>query len=181
MSTTHIAFIAKQTIPIEFNSIVVREDGTLERQSPGRPVEFRFVYAGIPFDAHAQYVGNQPVLHLSGEVGPVPYSAESIPVRRASHAVLRASWTLPHSRLVAWPGGRIRAIGKMPLPAPLTPVGIITAVTSMILDLKPYLDLIAELLPMRFAAGPNDWEDALPTTSPPTAPAGGGANWPSAH
>lgn len=152
MQSTHVAYIAKQPIPIEFNTIVVREDGSVERYSPGRPVAFQFAFLGIPFTAHTQTEDDHPILHLSGEVGPVPYSAESIPVRRATHAILRATWSLPHVRLVAWPAGRIRATGRIPLSRPLTPVALISAVASVMLDLRPYLDLLGEFLPERAKA-----------------------------
>ncbi|WP_119459682.1 hypothetical protein [Rhodospirillaceae bacterium SYSU D60014] len=152
MQSTHIAFIAKQPIPIEFNTIVVREDGSVERHIPGRPVTFQFAYLGIPFTAHTQTEDNRPVLHLKGEVGPAPYSAESISARRATHAILRASWSLPHGRLVAWPGGRISVTGRVPLPRPLTPVALISAAVSVLLDLRPYLDLLGEFLPGRAEA-----------------------------
>lgn len=152
MQSTHIAFIAKQPIPIEFNTIVVREDGSVERHIPGRPVTFRFSYLGIPFTAHTQTEDDHPVLHLDGEVCPAPYSAESIPARRATHAILRASWSLPHGRLIAWPGGYIRATGRIPLPRPLTPVALISAVVSTLLDLRPYLDLLDEFRPGRAEA-----------------------------
>lgn len=156
MGTTHIAFIAKQQLPLEFNTIVVRDDGSLEQYRPGRPVEFRFAYGGTAFAARTQSADDRPILHLSGEVGPVPYSAESIPVRRAAHALLRASWSLPHSRLIARPDARIQAVGRMPLPAPLTPGALITAATAMVLDLKPYIELLAELLPAaRSETGPD--------------------------
>lgn len=105
-----------------------------------KPFDFQFVYRGIPLGAHIS-AGEAPILEISGEVGPLPFTAESGEARRHLMAVVEAAnAALGNPFRVA--GGQISVDIAMPLSWPLAAVGVVTSVSLLLVRLKPYLECI---------------------------------------
>ena len=65
----------------------------------GGLVEFQFSYMDVRFSANTRQIQSGPIVQISGEVGPLPYSAEGIEIRRSTMAIIDASQSLDHTRL----------------------------------------------------------------------------------
>jgi len=68
-------------------------------------------------------------------------------LRRAVHAVIEASQFLSYSRLVVTKQKRICCIGKTSVATPSTPTEIISGAVEIMLEIRPYLDMLAEIMP----------------------------------
>ena len=150
MTTDRTDFVSKHQLPIEVNSFVVHPDGSVARVDPRRrPFAFDFAYQGVAFAARMRLEDDRPFLQLRGECGPLPYSVESIALRRDAFAVLLATRSLPHGRLALCVDRRIHAVGDIPLRTPLTPTNVIAAAAQLLLEIKPYIELLRDLLQPR--------------------------------
>jgi len=150
MTTDRVDLVSKHQLPIEVNSFVVQADGSVARQDPRqRPFAFDFAYHGVAFAARMRLEDDRPFLQLRGECGPLPYSVESIALRRDAFAVLLATRSLPHGRLALCVDRRIHAVGDIPLRTPLTPTNVIAAAAQLLLEIKPYIELLRDLLQPR--------------------------------
>jgi hypothetical protein len=78
---------------------------------------------------------------------PLPYSIESRERRQRALTLLRATRDLPHTRLLTGTDMSMRAVGELAVERPLTSGRLIGAVTVLLLELMPYLALMAEFLP----------------------------------
>jgi hypothetical protein len=119
-----------------------------EADSLGRalsPAQFDFTYRQIRFACRCDETAGQPHLKLVGDVGPLPFSAESPTARAAIQAIVdSANATLgPVFRLT---NGRVLLGGEGDLPSPVTATDLISAVVRFVLPARPYLELIAEVV-----------------------------------
>lgn len=110
-----------------------------------REFNVRFSYRKVPFSAHFHSDGDEGRIDVSGDVGPMPFSAESSLARSELQTVLDAAndhfgeTFLIHE-------GRIRLVGTVPVPLPVGAVGLITALTLLLLKWRPYLETIEVFL-----------------------------------
>lgn len=101
-----------------------------------------FVYRDIHFAARYEGKDESGHMRLAGDVGPMPFSAES-PAARAGLAriIVRANDHLgPVFRLVH---GRVTMGGGRDLAGPVTPSDLMAAVAAILIPAVPYLDLMA--------------------------------------
>lgn len=110
---------------------------------PGGIIQFDFSYRDIRFTCRYQDEnGGGGTLRLAGDVGPLPFSAES-PAARAGLAqiVLDANDVLgPTFRFSQ---GRILLLAGEPVMPPLTATNVVAAAATILVPATPYLDLIA--------------------------------------
>jgi len=110
--------------------------------NPGGVMQFDFAYADIPFSARYEEGGDTGRLRLSGDVGPLPFSAES-PAARAGLAQIIAAAASALGPVFRLAQGRIKLGRDLSIPVPATAVGLITAVAGSLIPAKPYLDLMS--------------------------------------
>ncbi len=144
-----LPLLTKQAVPPEVGHLRIETDGTVRLGRAGEVVEFGFTYLGRRFIAGTRMTQAGTILQLSGEIAPVPYSAEGIGARRAAIAIISASQALRHARLVITKTKQICCIGKIPVAQPWTPVELITGATSIMLEIQPFLHALMEVLPNR--------------------------------
>lgn len=113
----------------------------------GGLVEFHFRYMDVPFSANTRRIQSGPIVQISGEVAPLPYSAEGIAIRRSTMAIIGASQELGHTRLAISKYKTILCVGKAPIEEPWGPVDLIAAAANIVLEVRPYLQMLAEILP----------------------------------
>ncbi len=114
---------------------------TIER----RDFDFRFSYRQIPFAAHFRTRGGISAIEISGDIGPMPFSAESALARAELQAVLDAA-NAHLGEVFLLREGRIRIVGAVPVVPPITAVGLVTAITHFLLKRRPYLETIEVFL-----------------------------------
>lgn len=108
---------------------------------PGGIIQFDFSYRHIRFACRYQD-SDGGILRLAGDVGPLPYTAES-PAARAGlgQIVVEANDLLgPTFRFSQ---GRILLIAGEPVARPLIATHVVAAAATILIPATPYLDLIA--------------------------------------
>jgi len=109
----------------------------------GGTIQFDFAFRHIRFVAHYQETDGKGVLKLVGDLGPLPFTAES-PAARAGlgHIVVDANDALGSTFRFA--DNRIALqVDDIPVPRPVTATHIIAAIAAILVPTTPYLDLIA--------------------------------------
>ncbi|MDH3472529.1 MAG: hypothetical protein OEM59_02460 [Rhodospirillales bacterium] len=111
------------------------------------PYAFGFEYAGLPFRAEA-VAGAQPLVRLTADLGRLPYSVEGPELRRGLLRLIAASQDLERGRLFLDQNSMIRLQAQTAPPGCSAgdPVSVIATAVALLLDFKPYLDLMAVLL-----------------------------------
>lgn len=140
-------FLASQTVPFETNSIWFGEDGLPAHRDLKTPVRFTFECAGITLSARAGRQGDMAWLEVDGELGALPFSAESRDARSSVIAVLLASKLNDYRYFGVSADQRIKLRGEMALTPPLTPASILTSVTQFIIAVRPFIELLQEAMP----------------------------------
>ncbi len=139
--------LANSTLPPGVDHMHIEADGRVRLGSGGELIEFGFSFMDVPFTASTRQVQTGPIIQISGEIAPLPYTAEGIVVRRSVVAIIAASQELAYSRLAISKQKTILCVGKAPFTIPATPAELIAAATSVILEVKPFLQILAEILP----------------------------------
>jgi hypothetical protein len=103
---------------------------------------FHFCFQEIPFSARTERRNDRPVLHLTGDLGVLPFTIENAPRRRRLRKVLAAAQRASGLHWELTPQHVIRAGGEIDLGLPLTPVAVIAGATTLLLHSRPYLELI---------------------------------------
>lgn len=139
--------LARKMLPSEMDHLQLDQDGKLRLGRGGGLVEFTFFYMDVPFSAVTRQIQSGPIVQISGEIAPLPYSAEGTSIRRATIAIIDASQDLAHTRLAVSKQKTILCVGKAPISEPWAPVDLIAAAASVIIEIRPYLQMLAEVLP----------------------------------
>lgn len=142
LNSQAVEILGRQNLPLPLNAIAVDASGKVLRTERDK-LAFSFAFAGTRFDATAALGGgNKLNLALTGDLGPMPYSAES---RVARSAVLDmvAAGDFSFGRFAVAKNQMIRVEGTIAIEQPLTPVALLTALTMFLVDLKPHLDKFA--------------------------------------
>ena len=149
MNLKAIPLLKLQQLPPEEPRLRVHPDGTLQIGRQDGQIEFGFHALGFSFSANTRPVEGGTVLQFSAEIAPLPYSAEGVPCRRAVIAILEASQAMPQARLVVSKHRWIYCIGRAMLPPQWEPKDAIAATTRLVLEVKPYLQMLQDALPRR--------------------------------
>lgn len=54
-------------------------------------IDFTFTYLSLPLSCHCEGDGEKAILSVSSPIGPIPYTAESLPARNAVLAIIDAA------------------------------------------------------------------------------------------
>jgi hypothetical protein len=138
--TVFDTFRTPQEAPYEVGQLAVHPTGDLETREEAYPVAFEFVYRGVPFHADIKSDPEEP-LSLRASVGVIPYSAETA-LGRQMAAQFAALARPQRGRFTLEPGGRIALAFEAVIPRPRTPVTVLATVTSLLVEIRPYLDIL---------------------------------------
>ncbi len=134
--------IGNCSLPIDIHTLAVDETGMGGQR---RDFNFRFSYRQLPFVAKYRSEGKAGSIELKGDLGPMPFSAESALARSDLQMVLDAANAhLGPTLLVV--GGRIALVGMIAIAEPVTAVGLVTGLARFLLTVKPYLEIIEVFL-----------------------------------
>lgn len=142
-----LPMLAQNTLPPGVDHVHIDTGGAVRIGRGGGLVEFSFRFMDVRFNANTRQIQSGPILQISGDIAPLPYSAEGVTVRRSAMAIIDASQELPHTRLAISKYKTILCVGKAPVVSPWTPVDLIAAAASVVLEVKPFLQILAEILP----------------------------------
>jgi hypothetical protein len=146
---TSLSFFASQTVPIETNSIWFGPDGMPAHRDFKSPVAFSFACGGVTLTARAGREDDEAWLEVEGDLGALPFSAESRDTRSEVIAILLAARLTDHRYFGVGPDQHIRLHGEIPLTCPLTPASILTGITQFSLAVRPFIELLNEARPAR--------------------------------
>jgi hypothetical protein len=135
----------------ELNELDVLEDGSVALKREHANLAFGFRACGLPFSATTRLTESGPVLQVAADIGGDPYSAEGVEIREAVHAIIRSSHASPSCRLMISRQKRIYCVGKGRLDETWTPTAVLTVAAELVLEARPYLLVLRDVLP-RWAA-----------------------------
>ena len=131
--------VGNQRLPLDLSAIAVDAEGPLVATKQ-RDFSFRFTYRRTVLSIHF-CAGDAPCVEIRGQLGAMPFSAESPGARFALGAILDAA----NSHLGAGfcvIAGRIWLSGTVPLDGPVTAVDLVSLLSAFLVPRKPYLELI---------------------------------------
>lgn len=139
-----LEFLAGQQLPIDVPSVQITPEGTLEARDSDSAFTFSFVSFGIRFEAS---VGKQDVDHflqVEGNLGPIPYRAESPVLRSEILTIVRTNseFDVPIFLINAQRQLLVRV--AVPVSPPQTAGALIGAAVQALVIMRPYLELIEE-------------------------------------
>jgi len=104
-------------------------------------VSFRFHYYGVPFDATMPTGDPAARLYLTATLGVIPFSLENSFGRKAARAIIRQA-QMPNGRLRVDAQSRVHLEMTGTPQTPRTPVNVLSTVAALLMEAKPYLDLL---------------------------------------
>lgn len=135
-----VEVLAQTSSPVEVGEIEFGQEGVLRQRTSDKPLTFTFFYHGIKWAAAVPHDRDGPI-KLTAVLGVIPYSIENAFGRRAAKAIV-ARAHLPNGRLWIDDTTRVHIELSGTPPRPRTPVSVLSSVTAMLIDAKPYLDLL---------------------------------------
>lgn len=150
--------LAGATLPLEIGSVTLGADGHIRCTPAERPLAFRFSACGVLFEA--EIADRRSPLRLRANLGKLPYSAESPDGRSLARVVLGASDRLGRGHILLTDEHDMVLEGELSPPEPRTSARVIAAAVALVLDFKPYLDLLGEVVALRRQSEPQPQTDA---------------------
>ena len=135
-----IASIGGIKLPLELDRI------HLFGRSGKQQLSFRFAFREVPFSCIAERQNGRPTLALIGDFGALPYTAEDPERRRAVQAVLATAQQRSGLRWAVTPQQQIEVKGDIALDLPLTSMALVAGAVTLLLRVRPYLELLLESL-----------------------------------
>ena len=139
--------------PDELHGLDFLPDGTVALSNSKTNVAFSFQAYGLTFSANTRLIESGPVLQISADIGSDPYTAEGAELRDSAHAIIRASQGVPACRLMVSRQKRMYCVGRAEITEPWTPTSLLTAAAGLILEVRPYLLVLRDILPKWPQAG----------------------------
>jgi hypothetical protein len=140
-----VALVAKTGGQFQLGDFEIDDSGRLRPRPDGAPISFGFTYRGIDFMAKVD-TGSAPLVSLDAELGKLPYRAKIGARRELTRKIVRASQALPRGGIDLSDEHDMHLTAQIEPSAPLTPKSVLLALAAILLDFKPYLDLLQEVM-----------------------------------
>jgi len=133
------------TLPIELDRLALPQTMGVT-VAPTNEIVFRFAYLDVPFAGRVERRGVGAVLRLTGDLGPLPFTAQAAERRR------RALWTIAaacRETELDWSVSEKQAIavaGEIELARPLTPAAMVSGAIALLLQGERYLKFLLDVL-----------------------------------
>jgi len=140
-----LAFATAKDGPLDLGDFELDDEGRLRPRADGSPISFGFSYRGVDFIAEVA-AGTTPKVCLRAELGKLPYRATPGGCRERTRRVAEATAALPRGQINIGADQDMQLSAEAAAPAPLTPAGLMSALVALLLDFKPYIDLLHEVM-----------------------------------
>jgi hypothetical protein len=123
--------------------------GTPKMRVVGLPAKFSFIWMDIHFQGSIQFEerkGGRPWLTLSGNLGPLPFTAEDVG-RRARLLALGGAAIVENAHFQVSADSDILFGHKAELPEPVTEFAVLGQTVALLAQAKPYLEIAARRSP----------------------------------
>jgi hypothetical protein len=145
--TNHAELISRlgSTLPVELDRLSLPQAMGMGSSTTNQ-INFRFAYRDVPFDGRAERRGSAAALHLTGDLGLLPFSVQGAVRRRRALRTLAAA---SHATGLDWrltTAQRITVAGETELPRPLTPAAMVGGAIGLLLRGERYLQLLLDVL-----------------------------------
>lgn len=129
-----------RTLPLDLHNVWVDAAGLPLTVADG-PIAFDFIFRDIRFAGRYEQNGEDALLKLRGDAGPMPFTAEAGAARFGLARIVEAACDLlgPMFRIDQ---GRILIRTERAIKAPVTACTLVAAVAEALLPAAPYLELI---------------------------------------
>jgi hypothetical protein len=143
--------IGGQALPLDATDIATGRDISLS------PVSFDFVYGDIKMRGRCVPDEDGATVRVTGNVGPLPFTAESPDARIAVQAIVDDANAVTGTEVFRVVNGHVMLATECRVALPVSAVGLVSAVAAQLLPIRPYLALMAEVVrPPLQAAGPGE-------------------------
>jgi len=142
--------VANETSPPEHHvnpdelQDIVSNQGVLAHRGGSGAIDFQFTYLGYPFAVRAEAGARGSTVNIRAVLGYLPYTSESKRGRLGTIQVLDASSKAMGQRVRLGEKQRLIMSDKRTTRDTLTPVNLMSLMVGMLLEAKPYLQLLAE-------------------------------------
>ncbi len=123
--------------------------GTPEKRAVDHPANFSFIWMDIHFHGSIRFEerkGGRPWLTLSGNLGPVPFTAEDVGRRRRLFALGDAAIG-ENAQFKVSADADILFIHGAELPEPVTEMAVLGKTVTLLAEAKPFLEIAARRSP----------------------------------
>ncbi|TAN70272.1 MAG: hypothetical protein EPN20_05775 [Magnetospirillum sp.] len=156
MSKVKTFTLGGKALPIDLHTVWTDDDGHALTMGDGI-IQFDFGYRDVRFVGRLEQAERHAHLKLVGDLGPMPFSAESPAARAGLARIIEAGNADLGTALFRVTLGRVLVGCDIDVPVPVTATGLITSVTRFLLPTLPYLELIAMYIrPPLTAAKPGE-------------------------
>ena len=145
MSGEAVGRLARDDVPFLFDAVAVQPDGAIVHTAR-KSLNFSFDCLGATFAAACRRVDGQYMVTVTADLGPVPFSAESVRARRKVQHLVALGGHAAETQMTISDDQTIRVDSSFTLLQPVSPVVMLTAITELLLALKPTLAELAEIL-----------------------------------
>lgn len=142
MSKSNAFSLGGMSLPLDIDAVL--EEAEAQPLSSGDgPVAFDFGFRFIRFVARLEQSGTTALLKLVGDMGPMPFSAESPAARSGLARIVEAGNSVLGAGTFRINQGRILLGGETSVSTPVAAVGLVSAVTRFLAPAIPYMELIS--------------------------------------
>ncbi len=122
---------------------IIEHHGVLAHRGGSGAIDFQFTYLGFPFAVRAEAGTRGATVNIRAVLGYLPYTSESRRGRLGAMQILQASSQTMGQRVHLGDKQRLIMSDKRTTKDALTPVNLMTLMVGMLLEAKPYLQLLA--------------------------------------
>jgi hypothetical protein len=142
MTKTKTFTLGGKALPVDLHTVWTDDDGQALTVADGI-IQFDFGYRDIRFVGRMEQTGGRAHLKLAGDLGPLPFSAESPAARAGLLRIIDAAAADLGDAPFRVIQGRLLLGGDLDIPVPVSATGLVSSVARFLLPTCPYLDLIA--------------------------------------
>jgi len=143
MSKSKSFTLGGKALPVDLHNVCWVETDAEALTLGDTQVAFDFNYHLIRFACRLDQVEGKAHLKLAGDLGPMPYSAESTVARLGLTRIIEAGNEALGDSRFRLVQGRVVLGGDLVVPVPVSAVGLVTEASRFLVPSLPYLDLIA--------------------------------------
>jgi hypothetical protein len=143
--------IGNRRLPLDIHSLAVDSQGYYVG-TDRREISFRFIYRRIVWSARFHDSVENSDLHMSAELGVVPFTAESAFARNGVRQIVKLA-NQQNGQAFKIVDSKIQIDADVPIDCPVTAVGLVGGVARFLLKLQPYLETIEMILMLKGKTG----------------------------